>query len=175
VEILKLATQWAKTEVFSSSFFILFGIMLLLASIGFWQLGKTELAKAYVIATSVAGALVLIIGLGLVYANKTRTTEFAKAYHSDAAAFVDSEIARTEGTLKEYKTIVFKAIPLIIALCALVIVFIDTPIWRASMITTIAMMIVILWVDGTAHARISDYHKSLVSYKIPHSGMSHKQ
>ena len=65
MEILKTATDWAKAEVFSSTFFIIFGIAFVLASIGFWQLGKTDMAKAYIIPTLVAGSLLLTIGLGL--------------------------------------------------------------------------------------------------------------
>ena len=163
MDILKTATDWAKAEVFSTQFFILFGLAFVLASIGFWQLGKTDMAKAYIIPTLVAGALLLIIGFGLFFTNKSRITQFETAYNSDPSAFVESELARAERTLNEYKTIVFKAIPLIIAVCALVIVFIDKPIWRASMITTIAMMVVILLVDGTAHARIDNYNKQLIA------------
>ena len=36
MELLKLATAWAKAEVFSTRFFILFAIGFLVASIGFW-------------------------------------------------------------------------------------------------------------------------------------------
>ena len=163
MEILKTATDWAKAEVFSTTFFILFGIGFVAASIGFWQLGITDLAKAYIIPTLVAGVLLLTIGFGLFFTNKSRITQFEKAYNTDATAFVESELARAESTLKEYKTIVFTAIPLIIAACALVIIFVNTPIWRASMITTIAMLIVILLIDGTAHARIDNYNKQLIS------------
>jgi len=162
MEILKTATEWAKAEVFSSAFFIAFGVIFVLASLGFWQLGKTDLARAYIIPTSVAGALLLIIGFGLVYANQTRMIEFETAYHTDAIAFIHSEMARTQSTLKEYKTIVFTAIPLIILACALGIVFTSTPMWRASLITSIAMLVVILLIDGTAQARILAYSEQLV-------------
>jgi hypothetical protein len=161
MEILKLATEWAKAEVFSTRFFIFFAILFLTASIGFWQLGKTDIARAYIIPTLVAGILLLTIGLGLFFTNKSRITEFETAYNSDASAFVESEIMRTERTLKEYKTVVFKAIPIIIIVAALLIIIINTPTWRAISITTIAMMIVILLVDGTAHARIEAYNKQL--------------
>ena len=67
--ILKTATDWAKAEIFSSSFFIVFGVLFVAVSIGFWQLGKTDLAKAYIIPTAVAGVLLLTIGIGLVYTN----------------------------------------------------------------------------------------------------------
>lgn len=161
MEILKLATEWARAEVFSTRFFILFAILFLTASLGFWQLGKTEIARAYIIPTLVAGVLLMTIGIGLFYTNKSRIAQFETAYNEDSSAFVTSEFERIERTLNEYKTIVFKAIPIIIAVAALLIIFIDKPTWRASMITTIAMMIVILLVDGTAHARIEAYSKQL--------------
>lgn len=161
MEILKLATEWAKAEVFSTRFFILFALLFLMASIGFWQLGKTDLAKAYIIPTLVAGILLLTIGLGLFFTNKSRITQFETAYNSDASAFLASEIVRTEKTLQEYKTVVFTAIPIIIMVAALLILLINTPTWRAIGITTIAMLIIILLVDGTAHARIEAYQKEL--------------
>ena len=162
MEILKTAIEWAKAEVFSSQFFILFGVLFVLATIGFWQLGKTQIAKAFVFPTLIAGILLLTIGLGLFFTNKSRITSFTTAYNSDASAFVKSEITRTENTMKEYQTIVFKIIPLIIVAAALLIIFIDKPLWRAISITTIAMMVVILLVDTNANARIEAYNKQLV-------------
>jgi len=123
MEILKLAIEWAKSEVFSTRFFILFAILFLTASIGFWQLGRTDIAKAYIFPTLVAGILLMTIGLGLFYTNKSRITTFETAYNTDATAFVASEFVRIEKALNEYRTIVFKAIPFIIVTAALMIVF----------------------------------------------------
>jgi len=161
MDILKTATEWAKAEVFSSQFFILFAILFILASVGFWQLGKTDVAKAFVFPSLVAGILLLAIGTGIFFANKSRVTSFTTAYNKDASSFVQSEITRTEKSMGEYKTIVFKVIPLIIMVANLLIIFIDKPIWRAISITTIAMMVVILWVDNNANARIEAYHEKL--------------
>jgi len=161
MDILKIATDWAKAELFSTPFFILFGVLFMAASLGFWQLGKTEMARAYIIPTLVAGALLFIIGCGLFFTNKSRVTQFETAYNKDASAFVASELERAKATLKEYSNIVFTAIPLIIATCALGIMFLNSPTWRASLITTIAMMVVILLIDGTAYARIDAYNQQL--------------
>lgn len=160
MEILKIATEWAKAEVFSTRFFILFAFLFLLASVGFLQLGKTDLAKAYIIPTLVAGLLLMTIGVGLFFTNKSRITQFKKAFNADAPSFYQSEIERSESTLKEY-TVVFKVIPILIIIAALLILFINSPTWRAISITTIAMLIIILLVDGTAHSRIVSYHKEL--------------
>jgi len=161
MDILKTATDWAKAEVFSTSFFILFGIVFVAASIGFWQLGKTDLARAYIIPTLVAGVLLLIIGFGLFFNNVSRVSSFPRDYNQDASAFVESEMARVDSTLNEYK-VVFKVIPLMIIVAALLIFFTRTPVWRAASITSIAMLIVILFIDGMAHARIADYKEQLV-------------
>lgn len=163
MEILKTATEWAKAEVFSSQFFIFFGVLFLLGSAGFWQLGKSEVAKAFISPMLVAGILILAVGLGIFFANKSRITSFAEAYDSDASAFVQSEITRTEKSMGEYQTIVFKIIPLIIVVASLMIIFMDQPVWRAISITTIAMMVVILSVDSNANARLEAYHQQLVS------------
>lgn len=165
MDILKAATDWAKAELFSTPFFVLFGVLFMASSFGFWQLGKTDMARAYIIPTLVAGGLLTIIGLGLFFTNKARVSQFEKAYKEDASAFISSEIERVEATLKEYQNIVFTAIPVIIIVCALVILFVSTPIVRASMITTLAMLVVILLIDGTAKARISEYNQQLQQAK----------
>ncbi|WP_424964389.1 hypothetical protein [Ekhidna sp.] len=162
MELLKASQEWARAEVFSTRFFIIFAVLFLAASAGFWQLGKTELARAYIIPMLVAGVLLMTIGLGLFFTNKARITQFEKAYHQDISAFAASEVARAESTLKEY-TVVLKVVPMIIVVAALLIIFINTPTWRAIGITTIAMMVVILLVDGTAHARIEAYYEQLLS------------
>lgn len=162
MDILKTATDWAKDELFSTPFFILFGVVFLIASIAFWQLGKTDMARAYIIPTLVAGLLLMTIGIGLFYTNVQRVKQFEIDYNTDEKAFVQSELVRAEATLKEYQTIVFKAIPLIIVVCALGILFLNGSSWRASFITAIAMLIVILLIDGTAHARIAAYYQHLV-------------
>lgn len=163
MEILTAATDWARGEVFSSRFFVLFGLLFVLATIGFWQLGRTEVAKSFVVPTLVAGLLLVTIGLGIFFANKSRINSFVTAYNTDASASIESEIRRTEKSLGEYRTIVFKIIPLIIVVAALLVVLVDKPNWRAISITTIAMMVVILFVDINANARIEAYRSTLVS------------
>jgi len=162
MEILKAATEWAKDEIFSSKFFILFGILFLVATFGFWKLAKTDVAKAFIYPTLVAGILLLAIGIGLLYTNKSRLANFPNDYKNNPTAFVKAEINRADKTVKEFKTVVFTAIPIIMVVAALLIIFIDKPIWRAISITTIAMMIVILLVDSNSSKRMKDYHQQLL-------------
>lgn len=161
MDILKIAIDWAKAELVSTPFFILFGVIFMVSSVCFWQVGKTDLAKSYILPTLIAGSLLTIIGLGLYFTNKSRITQFEQAYNQDVKGFVSAELDRTEATLKEYKNVVFTAIPIIIGACVLILYFVDRPVWRSSMITSIAMLTVILLIDGLAHARINDYNKQL--------------
>lgn len=160
MELLHLSTEWAENEVFSTRFFILFAILFFIASLGFWQLGKTDLAKAYIIPTSVAAILLLVVGLGLFFTNKSRIKQFSEEYNANSSSFYESEIKRTESTLKEYK-VVFKVIPILIIVAALLILFFNSATIKAVSITTIAMLIIVLLIDGTAHSRIESYNKSL--------------
>lgn len=162
MDILKEAIVWAKSELISTPFFVLFGLVFMATSLGLFKMGKTEFAKAYIVPTLVAGLLLSVIGLGLYYTNKNRITQFQKAYAADPSLFVSSELERTEATLKEYKNVVFTAIPILLALCALVLGWVEAPLWRASMITFIGMLSVILMIDGLAHARIAAYHQQLL-------------
>lgn len=163
MEILKTATDWAKAEIFSSTFFILFGVIFVVATIGFWQLGKTELAKAFVFPTLVAGILLMVIGVGLIFSNKSRLSSFETDYNTDTSAFVQSEVARADKTIAEFQTVVFKVIPIIIVIAALVFIFIDRPIWRAISMATIAMMVIIIMVDTNSNARMKAYKTEMVA------------
>jgi hypothetical protein len=164
MDILKASTDWAKAELYSTPFFILFGVIFLFACLGFWQLGKTELAKAYVVPTLIAGVLLIIIGIGLFYTNKARITQFQSDFQDNQHLFVKTELERVNNTLNEYNVIVFTIIPIIIVICSVGLVFINQPSWRASLITSIAMLIIILLIDGTAQSRIVIYQEQLIDY-----------
>jgi len=95
MDILKLSTDWAKAEVFSAKISLLLSLMFFLAAIGFWQLGRTAMARAFVWPMLVAGVSILAVSGGLYFANKPRITRFETAYHTDSKAFVPNEIQRT--------------------------------------------------------------------------------
>lgn len=163
MDLLNIATDWAKAEVFSTKFFILFGVLFLLATVGFWKLGKTDMAKAFIWPTLVAGLLLLVLGAGLLYGAQSSLKGLAAAYDNDPQAFVATEITRAEKIRGEYEIAVFKAIPIIIMVAALLIIFVPKPLWQAIGITIIALMVVVLLIDINAYARVEAYHKQLSS------------
>ena len=100
----------------------------------FEQLGKTDLAKAYIIPTKVVGILLLIIGSGTNYSNIQRVKQFEKDFNTDETAFYQSEIERSESTIEQF-AFVFKLVPILVIVEALLILFINAPTWRAISVT----------------------------------------
>ncbi|MCT4580380.1 MAG: hypothetical protein N4A35_03100 [Flavobacteriales bacterium] len=159
--ILKTSIEWAKDEIFSSWVFILFGLLFLIASIGFWQLGKTEIAKAFIAPMLIAGSILLVAGVSFYFSNKSRLINFETAYQTNPVAFVNTEIEHTEKTMRAYEKIAFKVFPIIIGIGALILVFIDSSTWRAIIMTILGLLMLILLIDSHAHARLKAYHKQL--------------
>jgi hypothetical protein len=164
MEILKLSTDWAKAEVFSAKISLLLSLLFFLATLGFWQLGKTAMAKAFVWPMLVSGILIAAVSAGLYFGNKPRVTQFETAYNTDAKAFVQTEIKRTAKSQNDL-ALVFKVLPLIIITAALLIVFVNTPLWRAIGITTIALMTILMFIDSNTGARNTAYHQHLLAEK----------
>ena len=118
MDILKLSTDWAKAEVFSAKISLLISLLFFLAAIGFWQLGKTAMAKAFVFPMLIAGILVVAVAAGLYFANNPRIIQFETAYKTDAKAFVQTETERTAKSQHDL-ALVFKILPFVIIIAAL--------------------------------------------------------
>ena len=167
MDILKTAVDWTKAEMLSSSVFVAFGVLFLASSAGFWHFGKTDIARAYVWPMAVAGTLVLIIGVGIFVQSYGRVSSFPEAYNTDPTTFIIEELQRSEAVLAQYSIAIFKVMPLIVAACAILFVVVETPILRASSLTTIAMMAALLLVDTNAMARLETYKAALLQAEPP--------
>ena len=89
-----------------------------------------------------------------------RIKQFEKDFNSDEIAFYQSEIQRSESTIKQFVA-VFKIVPILIIIAALLNLCLNTPTWRAISISSLSMLMVILFIDGNALSRIENYHKAL--------------
>ncbi len=165
MDILNIASQWAKNEIFSSKFFILAALIFIALGVGFWQLGHSSLAKAYIYPLLICGALLLIIGVGLTFNNYRRLNAFPEAFHNNPTEFVDSEIERADNTEKSSYRIIYTTIPILIVIAALLMIFVKSPTVRASCITAIAMLVILLIVDSNSHSRIATYRDALIDYQ----------
>jgi hypothetical protein len=157
MDILKLSTDWAKSEVFSSKVVWLFSLIELSAALGFWYLGRTPMAKSFIWPLSIAGLFLAFVGAGLFFANNPRIDRFEQEYHLNPNAFVQSEIQRTEKS-KDEMSLVFRIIPIIIILSAIVILVVPGAISRAIAVTVILNAAFLMTVDSNTEARNNNYH-----------------
>ena len=161
MDILKTAHEWAKVELVTTKIFMLSGIVFIAIGTGFWLLGKSDVARSFIWPQIVVGVLLLTVGVGLHIAYLNRMNGYLDAFNKDVLSFVQSEIDYANKTIASYEGTVFKVIPLIVAVASILIVFIHQPIWRAICISTIAMMTVIMTIDGTANARMKEYKQQM--------------
>ncbi|MFW2586965.1 hypothetical protein [Sagittula sp. SSi028] len=162
MDIVKTAGDWAKAEMLSSGVFVAFGLVFIAASYGFWQYGKVDMARAFVWPTLLAGALLLILGGGLLYSAYMIGAGAEAAFATDGMGFVTSEIARVDSTVATYKTAVFKVMPGIIILCAVLLMMVQGLVLRAGLMTAIVMVASLMVVDANASARLQAYKTQLL-------------
>jgi ABC-2 type transport system permease protein len=160
MDILKSCTDWARAEVLSAKIVWLFSAIEIFAAVGFWYFGKTLMAKAFIWPLAVSGFFLVAVAAGLYFANYPRIEEFKKRYTIDAKVFTQEEIARTAKSQGDL-AMVFKILPAIIVLAAIVIFLIHTPVWRAIGITVIITTAFLMIVDSNTDARNTDYHLQL--------------
>lgn len=161
MEILKSATNWAQAEAITSAFFVAFGVLFIIAGIGFWKLGKTKMARAYIFPSLIAGILLLLLGGALFDMYYSSIDGLTNKYNADPGAFVESEIARTNGAIIQYKSDLYNVFPIVIVIASILIIFIKRNIWRAIFITLIAISAIILLVDSHAISLLEAYNANL--------------
>lgn len=163
MDILNAANIWTKAEISSSKYFMLFGLVYLVAAIAFWQMGNTSLTKALIIPSLIAGGLLLSAGIGFYQSNKARLTSIEEDYKSNPSTLIKSEIERTEKTIKSYENVALKVFPAIIIGAALLSFFMSKPLVKAICFAIIAFLLVLVILDSQALKRMKTYHHNLVA------------
>jgi len=161
MEIIKAVTEWAKAEIVSSIFFMLFGLGYILGSIGLWKFGNTQLMKALIIPLFIAGGLLFSAGMSFYFSNKSKLSNFEKEYKENPSAMIHSEITRTEGLISTYEKVALKFFPAIILLALIVLFLIPKPMVKAICIAIIAFLLVLVLLDSQALKRVKTYHNQL--------------
>ena len=145
-------------------FFMLFGLIYVIASFAFWKFSDAPLSQALFIPLLIAGGLLFSAGVSFYLTNKTKLAQFEKEYKEDPLALIDVEIDRTEKTIKTYENVALKVFPGIILLAAIIIFVISNPMVRAICIALIAFLSVLVILDSQALKRMKTYHHQLELY-----------
>lgn len=161
MDIITAANQWARAELVSAIFFILFGLAWLFVSFACWQWGSTALTKALIIPMLLAGLLLAGAGIGFYVSNNAKLKSFESDYKNNPSELITSEIERTEQTIKTYQNVALKVFPAIIVIALLVCLFVSYPLVRAICIGIIAFLAVLVLLDSQALKRMKVYNQHL--------------
>jgi ABC-2 type transport system permease protein len=157
---MEASIAWARAEVFSAKIVFLYSLFVFLAAIGFWLLGKTAMARAFVFPILASAIFMFVVSTGLYWANKPRTAKFKDDYSRNPDAFINKEIIRTAKSKKEL-AIVLKVLPLIIMVAAGLFLIISSNIYRAIALTITGLAFSLLLIDSNTDARNTAYHNFL--------------
>jgi ABC-2 type transport system permease protein len=160
MDLLKLSTDWAKAEIFSAKIVWLFSLILIATAVGFWYLGKTSMAKAFVWPILISAILLIVIAGGLFYANKPRVTEFEQAYQNNPGSFLQQELIRTAKSNNDF-AVVFKVLPVLLIAAGLLILFLPSTRWRSIGITLGFLAVFLMALDSNTAARNEQYREQL--------------
>jgi Flp pilus assembly protein TadB len=152
MDIIKLSTDWARAEVFSSKIVLLFSVVQILTAIGFWYFGRTAMAKAFFWPMLVCGVFLVAVGAGLYLANNPRIKKFETEGRENPSVFMETEFQRTTKSQGEL-SLVFKILPSIIIVAAILVMLLGHPHWRAISVTIIATAAFLMVVDSNTEAR----------------------
>jgi ABC-2 type transport system permease protein len=165
MEIIKLGKDWAKAEVFSAGIIWIFSVIEITAAIGFCYWGKTAIAKAFIWPLLIAGLFLTLVGAALYFRNHPRIPRFKNENRPDPAALVQKTIQQTAESRKEM-ALLFKILPAIILLAALIILLFPHFLWRAIAITAIITAAFLMVVDSNTEGRNNTYNTQLSSFKL---------
>ena len=161
MDILKIATNWAKIELISNSVFVLASVIFLSVSL-FLQIGARESHfSTYSLPFVIAAILLLILGAGLLFSTWHHSTNLEFQFQQDKALFIQAELTRAEKTISQYKlavNVIFPALGLI-SFCILLGFQNDQV--RASAITSLIVLLILITVDTAAKERLVKYTKDL--------------
>ncbi len=163
MDIIKLSTDWARAEVFSAKIVWLFSLVEVLAAIGFWYWGRTAMARIFPWPLLVMGLFLVAVGAGLYGANNPRISRFENEAQLNPKAFIGTEIQRTAKSQRDL-AMVFKILPGIIIIAAVVIMLAPGAVWRAISVTIILTAAFLMVVDSNTTARNDDYHTKLLEF-----------
>lgn len=161
MEIIKMSTDWARAEIFSAKVVWIFSIITIVSAVGFYYLGKTAMAKAFVIPLAIIGFLIAIIGTGLYAANKPRVTQFEESYKTDSVAFIQKEIERTSKSNGDF-VLVFKVLPILMIVGAAMLLLGKSPYWQTSGLSLVLLAVFLMAVDSNTAARNEAYRQELL-------------
>lgn len=163
MNFLKHTISWCKGEIFEGRMILLFGLLLLFASISFWRFGNTPISKTFIIPTLVCAVICIAIGINANISNNRRIVDFTKTYNTNAGDFVRQEKARTENFIKWYPNTRYGA-AITIIICLIAYIFSINHSLKSIALCLIIMAFALLVIDYFSEQRAMVYHNQIEAY-----------
>ena len=159
MDILKIATDWAKIELISNAVFVLASIIFLSVSFALQTYARESHFSTYSLPFLIAAILLLILGAGLFFSTWQHSINLE--FQQDKALFIQAELTRAEKTISQYKLAVYMIFPALglISFCILLVFQNDQV--RASAVTSVIVLLILIIVDTAAKERLVKYTKDL--------------
>ena len=161
MEFIDHTLAWCRGEIFEGRVLALWGFVILVVAIIYWQLGTTPAARAMLLPLLLVGGLSMVVGVSMNFTNQNRITAYQAAHEENPTAFVKSEKERTEAFIQWYPYTMFSFAAVIIAGLGLFL-FLPTPVGRAWGLGLILLGMSVLFLDHFSEERAGRYHAQIM-------------
>jgi len=161
MDIIKIASDWAKLELISNSIFVLASVIFLSISFFLHTYARESHFLTYSIPVLVAAVLLLILGAGLMFSTWQHLINLQPQFQQDNTLFIEAELMRAKKTISQYNLaigLIFPALGLV-NFCILLIFQNDHV--RASSVTFLVVLVNLIIIDTAAKERLTNYAKHL--------------
>ena len=161
MDILKIATDWAKIELTSNSVFVLASVIFLSVSFFLQICARASHFSTYSLPFVIAAILLLILGAGLLFSTWQHSTNLEFQFQQDMTLFIQAELTRAEKTISQYKLAVNVIFPALGLISFFILLVFQNDQVRASAITSVIVLLILITVDTAAKERLVKYTKDL--------------
>ncbi|MBT8256272.1 MAG: hypothetical protein KJO23_07010 [Bacteroidia bacterium] len=160
MEFIQHTIEWCRGEIFEGKLSILFGIVILLASLGYWKFGSTDAAKAMFVPLLMVALLSIAIGAYLIQANSKRITHYTEQFEQTPAEFILSEQERTAAFIKwyPYTQYILFGLGILAMLC---LILSNKPLLRAIGIALLLLVLYMFTLDHFSEERAYKYRREI--------------
>ena len=161
MDILKIATDWAKIELISNSVFVLASVIFLSVSFFLQICARESHFSTYSLTFVIAAIMLLILGAGLLFSTWQHSTNLEFQFQQDMTLFIQAELTRAEKTISQYKLAVNVIFPALGLISFFILLVFQNDQVRASAITSVIVLLILITVDTAAKERLVKYTKDL--------------
>lgn len=156
MELIQHTVAWCKGEIFEGRIILITGLLVAVATLGFWKLGTTPFAKAAIVPVGVLALLLVGTGISMNVTNTKRITTFQEAYATDPVAFAQAEQVRADEFIAWYPRT--RWIFLGVAVAGMLLMMTGSAKWKSIGMVLLALSLCLFVIDHFSEERAMIYY-----------------